>query len=150
MFRKFLESYIDVCNNIVTEAANSVLMFEAGEQAAMDIKTIRIEDIQKEFENEGILISVEISEKKATFHVKGLPLCGKKCIFCNMLRGFLGGLQENTLIHVITAKKAQNVLLRGQTNVLSWRSWLNEYKLFTWFRWKQKYQIFNRVFILKE
>jgi len=113
LFRKFLESYIDVCNNIVTEAANSVLMFEAGEQAAMDIKTIRIEDIQKEFENEGILISVEISEKKATFHVKGLPLCGKKCIFCNMLRGFLGGLARKHLDTRYYCKKGAECLIEG-------------------------------------
>ncbi len=111
MFRKFLESYIDVCNNIVTEAANSVLMFEAGEQAAMDIKTIRIEDIQKEFENEGILISVEISEKKATFHVKGLPLRGKKCVFCNMLRGFLGGLARKHLDTRYYCKKGAECLI---------------------------------------
>lgn len=69
MFRRFLESYIDVCNNIVTEAANSVLMFEAGEQAAMDIKTTRIDDIHKEFERDGIKTSIEISEKKS--HIPG-------------------------------------------------------------------------------
>ena len=50
MFQRFLESYIQVCNNIITEAANSVLMFEAGEQAAFEIGTNKIDDISKEFE----------------------------------------------------------------------------------------------------
>lgn len=113
MFRKFLESYIDVCNNIVTEAANSVLMFEAGEQAALDIKTIRIEDIRKEFENEGIMISVEISEKKVAFHVKGLPLRGKKCIFCDILRGFFGGLARKHLDTRYYCKKGAECLIEG-------------------------------------
>jgi len=38
---------------IVTEAANSVLMFEAGEQAALMIKTLKIEDVNREFEKRG-------------------------------------------------------------------------------------------------
>ena len=119
MFRKFLESYIEVCNNIVTEAANSVLMFEAGEQAAMSIKTIKIEDINREFEKDGITTSIEISEKKVTFHVKGLPLLGNRCKYCDILRGFFGGLARSTLTPDFTAKKAQNVLLKGGTGVHS-------------------------------
>ncbi|SNQ60314.1 hypothetical protein [Candidatus Methanoperedens nitratireducens] len=65
MFRRFLEAYVDVCNNVVTNAANAVLMFEAGEQAAMDIKTSKIEDIQQEFEKDGVKVTFEISEKKS-------------------------------------------------------------------------------------
>lgn len=97
MFRRFLESYIDVCNNIVTEAANAVLMFEAGEQAAMDLKTSKVEDITKEFEKDGVKVSIEVSEKKVTFFVKGLPLIGKKCKYCNILRGFFGGIARKHL-----------------------------------------------------
>lgn len=113
MFRKFLESYIDVCNNIVTEAANSVLMFEAGEQAAMDIKTLKIEDIQKEFEKEGIITSIEISEKKVTFHVENLPLKGKKCMLCDILRGFFGGLARKHIDTRYYCKKGGECLLEG-------------------------------------
>lgn len=97
MFRRFLESYIDVCNNIVTESANSVLMFDAGEQAAMDIRTSKIDDVKEEFEKEGITVSVEVSEKKVIFHVKGLPLKDDRCVFCDLLRGFFGGLARKHL-----------------------------------------------------
>ena len=97
MFRRFLESYIDVCNNIVTEAANSVLMFEAGEQAAMSAKTTKIEDIIREFEKDGITVPIEKSEKKVTFRVKGLPLEGKECKYCDILRGFYGGIARKHL-----------------------------------------------------
>ncbi len=113
MFRKFLESYIDVCNNIVTEAANSVLMFEAGELAAMDIKTIKIEDIQKEFEKDGIITSIEISEKKVTFHIKGLPFRDKKCTYCDILRGFFGGLARKHIDPRYYCKKGAECLLEG-------------------------------------
>lgn len=113
-----MESYIDVCNNIVTEAANSVLMFEAGEQAAMDIKTIKIEDIQKEFEKDGIITSIEISEKKVTFHVKGLPFRGKKCIYCDILRGFFGGLARKHIDPRYYCKKGAECLLEGGTQCI--------------------------------
>lgn len=113
MFRRFLESYIDVCNNIVTEAANSVLMFEAGEQAAMDIKTARIEDVEKEFEKDGIKISFEISEKKVTFHVRGLPFSGKKCKYCDILRGFFGGLARKHIDPRYYCKKGAECLIEG-------------------------------------
>ena len=113
-----MESYIDVCNNIVTEAANSVLMFEAGEQAAMDIKTIKIEDIQKEFEKDGIITSIEISEKKVTFHVKGLPFRGKKCIYCDILRGFFGGLAREHIDPRYYCKKGAECLLEGGTQCI--------------------------------
>jgi len=91
LFKRFLEAYIDVCNNIVTEAANSVLMFEAGEQAAVNLKYDRIEDICSEFEKDEIKISIEKSEKKVLFRVKGLVF-DKKCKYCDLLRGFFGGL----------------------------------------------------------
>ncbi len=79
MFKEFLESYIDVCSNIVTEEANSALMFEAGEEAAINTKTLKIEDFNREFEKDGVSASIEISGKKVTFHVKGLPITGNKC-----------------------------------------------------------------------
>lgn len=113
MFKKFLESYIEVCNNIVTEAANSVLMFEAGEQAAMSIKTEKIEDIQIEFEKDGIITSVEISDKKIIFHVKGIPFKGKKCMYCDILRGFFGGLARKHLDTRFYCKKGAECLLEG-------------------------------------
>lgn len=113
MFKRFLESYIEVCNNIVTEAANSVLMFEAGEQAAMDIKTSKIEDIYKEFEKEGIITSIEIDDKKVIFHVKGLSFKGKKCIYCDLLRGFFGGLARKHLDPRYYCKKGTECLLEG-------------------------------------
>lgn len=113
MFKKLLESYIEVCNNIVTEAANAVLMFEAGEQAAFEIKTSKIEDIQKEFEKDGIITSVEVADKKVTFHVKGLPFKGKKCLYCDILRGFFGGLARKHLDTRFYCKKGAECLLEG-------------------------------------
>lgn len=113
MFKKFLESYIDVCNNIVTEAANSVLMFEAGEQAAMDVRTAKIEDVTRELEKDGIITSVEISEKKVTFHVKGLAFKGKKCLYCDILRGFFGGLARKHIDPRYYCKKGEECLLEG-------------------------------------
>ena len=113
MFRRFLESYIDVCNNIVTEAANSVLMFEAGEQAAMDIKTTKIDDIHKEFERDGIKTSIEISEKKVTFHVEGLTFRDKKCTYCDILRGFFGGLARKHIDGRYYCKKGGECILEG-------------------------------------
>lgn len=117
MFKKFLESYIEVCNNIVTEAANSVLMFEAGEQAAMSIKTEKIEDIQREFEKDGIITSVEISDKKIIFHVKGMPFKDKKCMYCDILRGFFGGLARKHLDTRFYCKKGAECLLEGGRGV---------------------------------
>ncbi len=113
MFKKFLESYIDVCNNIVTEAANSVLMFEAGEQAAMNTKTLKIEDINREFEKDGITTTVEISDKKVTFHVKGLPLIGNKCKYCDILRGFFGGLARKHLDQRYYCRRGAECVLEG-------------------------------------
>ncbi len=113
MFRRFLESYIDVCNNVVTNAANAVLMFEAGEQAAMDLKTSKLEDIQKEFEQDGIKVTFEISEKKVLFRVKGLPLKGKKCTYCDILRGFFGGIARKHIDNRFYCKKGAECVLEG-------------------------------------
>ncbi|NJD77105.1 MAG: hypothetical protein FIB08_08435 [Candidatus Methanoperedens sp.] len=113
MFRRFLDSYIDVCNNIVTESANSVLMFEAGEQAAMDLKTSKIEDISAEFEKDGIKVSVEMAEKKVIFRVKGLPLSGKKCKYCDILRGFYGGIARKHLDTRYYCKKGAECAIEG-------------------------------------
>ncbi len=118
MYRRFLESYIDVCNNIVTESANSVLMFEAGEQAAMDIKTTRLEDIQKEFEKDGVNISIEVSEKKVSFRVKGLPLKDKKCTYCDILRGFFGGITRKHIDARYYCKKGAECALEGSDECL--------------------------------
>jgi len=110
LFRQFLEAYVDVCNNVVTSSANAVLMFEAGEQAAMDVKTTKIEDIQKEFEKDGVKVTIEPSEKKVTFRVKGLPLRGKKCTYCDLLRGFFGGVARKHLDNRYYCKKADCAL----------------------------------------
>ncbi len=118
MFRRFLESYIDVCNNIVTESANSVLMFEAGEQAAMDIKTSKIEDIKKEFEKDDISITIELAEKKVTFRVKGLPFSGKKCKYCDIMRGFLGGISRKHIDTRYYCKKGEECALEGSDECL--------------------------------
>ncbi len=118
MFRRFLESYIDVCNNIVTESANSVLMFEAGEQAAMDIKTSKIEDIKKEFEKDGIIVSIEAAEKKVIFRVKGLPFSGKKCKFCDIMRGFFGGISRKHIDTRFYCKKGEECVLEGSEECL--------------------------------
>ena len=113
MFRRFLEAYVDVCNNVVTSAANSVLMFEAGEQAAMELKTSKIEDIQREFEKDDIKVAIEISEKKVEFRVKGLPLRGKKCPYCDILRGFFGGIARKHLDTRYYCKKAAECIVEG-------------------------------------
>jgi len=118
LFRRFLESYVDVCNNIVTEAANNVLMFEAGEQAALNIRTLKIEDINVEFVKEGISISLEISEKKIIFHVKGLPLTGKKCMYCDILRGFFGGLSKKHFDPRFYCKKSGECILEGASECI--------------------------------
>ncbi len=113
MFRRFLEAYVDVCNNVVTNAANSVLMFEAGEQAAMDLKTSKLEDIQKEFEQDGVKVTFEVSEKKVTFRVKGLPLKGKKCTYCDILRGFFGEIARKHIDNRYYCKKGAECVLEG-------------------------------------
>jgi len=113
LYRRFLESYVEVCNNIVTEAANTVLMFEAGEQAALSIRTLKIEDINSEFEKDGITTSIEISERKIIFHVKGLPLSGKKCGYCDILRGFFGGLSRKHFDPRFYCKKSGECILEG-------------------------------------
>lgn len=112
MFRRFLEAYIDVCNNIVTESANSVLMFEAGEQAALNLKFDRIEDSLREFEKDKIIISVEKSEKKILYRVKGLGL-DKKCKYCDLLRGFFGGLSRKHFDPRYNCKKGNECALEG-------------------------------------
>jgi predicted hydrocarbon binding protein len=104
---------MEVCNNIVTEAANTVLMFEAGEQAALSIRTHKLEDIKAEFEKVGITTSIEISEKKIIFHVEGLPLSGKKCLFCDILRGFFGGISRKHIDARFYCKKSGECLLEG-------------------------------------
>lgn len=88
-------------------------MFEAGEQAAMDIKTTRIEDVEKDFEKDGIKISFEISEKKVIFHVRGLPFSGKKCKYCDILRGFFGGLARKHIDPRYYCKKGAECLIEG-------------------------------------
>ncbi|MDO8726254.1 MAG: hypothetical protein Q7J35_09330 [Candidatus Methanoperedens sp.] len=112
MFRRFLEAYIEVCNNIVTEAANSVLMFEAGEQAAVNLKYDRIEDSCSEFEKVEIKISIEKSEKKVLFRVKGLVL-DKKCKYCDLLRGFFGGLARKHYDPRYYCKKGNECAIEG-------------------------------------
>lgn len=104
---------MDVCNNIVTEAANTVLMFEAGEQAALNIRTQKLEDIKAEFEKVGITISIEISEKKIIFHVKNLPLSGKKCMYCDILRGFFGGICRKHFDPRFYCRKSGECILEG-------------------------------------
>ena len=104
---------MEVCNNIVTEAANSVLMFEAGEQAALMIRTLKIEDVNREFEKEGITITIEVSEKKVIFHVKGLPFSGNKCRYCDILRGFFGGLSRKHLDTRYYCKKGEVCMIKG-------------------------------------
>ena len=112
MFRRFLEAYIEVCNNVVTEAANSVLMFEAGEQAVVNLKYDRIEDSCSEFEKDLIKISVEKSEKKVLFRVKGLVL-DKKCKYCDLLRGFFGGLARKHFDPRYYCKKGTECAFEG-------------------------------------
>jgi predicted hydrocarbon binding protein len=114
LFRRFLESYVEVCNNIVTEAANNVLMFEAGEQAALSIRTLKIEDINAVFAKEGITTSIEITDKKITFHVKGLPISGKKCRYCDILRGFFGGISKKHVDPRFYCRKRGECILEGQ------------------------------------
>ncbi len=114
MFRRFLESYVEVCNNIVTEAANSVLMFEAGEQATMNIRTQKLEDINKEFEKEGITTSIEISDKRVIFHVRGLPISGKKCRYCDILRGFFGGISRKHIDARYYCIKGEDCIIEGK------------------------------------
>ena len=118
LFRRFLESYVDVCNNIVTEAANSVLMFEAGEQAALNIKTLKLEDINREFEKEGVTISIEKSEKKVIFHLKGLPVVGNKCRYCDILRGFFGGLSKKHIDARYYCKKSDECIIKGEAECI--------------------------------
>src|SRR5574341_1373012 len=88
-------------------------MFEAGEKAAFDLKTSKIEDISNEFEKDGIKVSVELSEKKVTFRVKGLPLYGKKCPYCDLLRGFFGGIARKHLDPRYYCKKGTECVLEG-------------------------------------
>ncbi len=112
MFRRFLEAYIEVCNNIVTEAANSVLMFEAGEQAAVNLRYDRIEDSCSEFEKDEIEISIEKTEKKIIFRVKGLVF-NKKCEYCDLLRGFFGGLARKHFDPRYYCKKGTECPIEG-------------------------------------
>jgi predicted hydrocarbon binding protein len=109
---------VEVCNNIVTEAANNVLMFEAGEQAALSLRTLKIEDINVEFEKVGITTSIEISEKKIIFHVKSLPLLGKKCKYCDILRGFFGGLSKKHVDSRFYCRKSGECILEGASECI--------------------------------
>jgi len=118
LFRRFLESYVEVCNNIVTEAANTVLMFEAGEQAALSIRTVKIEDIKDVFAKEGITTSIEMSEKKIIFHLKGLPISGKKCRYCDILRGFFGGISKKHVDPRFYCRKSGECILEGQNECI--------------------------------
>ncbi len=112
MFRRFLESYIEVCNNIVTESANSVMMFEAGEQTAMNLKYDRMEDCLVEFEKDGVEISIERSEGKVIFRIKGLVL-HKKCRYCDLLRGFFGELARKYINQKYYCKKGTECAEEG-------------------------------------
>jgi predicted hydrocarbon binding protein len=118
LYRRFLESYVEVCNNIVTEAANTVLMFEAGEQAALNIRTMKIEDINAEFAKVGVTTSIEISEKKIIFHLKGLPLSGKKCTYCDILRGFFGGLSKKHFDARFYCRKSGECIMEGASECI--------------------------------
>lgn len=113
-----MESYVEVCNNIVTEAANTVLMFEAGEQAALSIRTLKIEDINDVFAKEGINTSIELTEKKIIFHVKGLPISGKKCRYCDILRGFFGGISKKHVDPRFYCRKSGECILEGETECI--------------------------------
>jgi predicted hydrocarbon binding protein len=88
-------------------------MFEAGEQAALSIKTLKIEDINIEFAKEGITTSIEKYEKKIIFHIKGLPLSGKKCIYCDILRGFFGGISKKHVDPRFYCRKSGECVLEG-------------------------------------
>jgi len=88
-------------------------MFEAGEQAALNIKTSKLEDINREFEKEGITISIQRSEKKVIFHVKGLPVMGNKCRYCDILRGFFGGLSRKHIDTRYYCKKGEECIIKG-------------------------------------
>ena len=109
---------MEVCNNIVTEAANTVLMFEAGEQAALNIRTLKLEDINVEFAKEGITTSIERSEKKIIFHVKGLLLSGKKCEYCDIFRGFFGGLSKKHIDSRFYCRKSGECILKGASECI--------------------------------
>ena len=113
MFKVFLESYIDVCNNIVTESANAVLMFEAGEQSAFNIKTSKIEDITEEFKKIGLTIFIKRDEKKVTFHLKGLTFTRKGCQYCDILRGFFGGMARKHIDTRYYCKKGAECVVEG-------------------------------------
>ncbi len=113
MFKVFLESYIDVCNYIVTESANAVLMFEAGEQSASNITTSKIEDITEEFVKIGLTIIIERTEKKVTFHVKGLKFTGKGCLYCDIFRGFFGGIARKHLDPGYYCRKRTECVIEG-------------------------------------
>ncbi len=112
MFRRFLEAYIEVCNNIITESANSVLMFEAGEQAAVNLKYDRIEDDLSEFEKYNIKVSIERSENSVLFRVKGLVF-DKKCNYCDLLRGFFGEIARKHINMKYYCKKRTECIKEG-------------------------------------
>ncbi len=112
MFRRFLEAYIEVCNNIITESANSVLMFEAGELAAANLKYERIEDNLSEFEKDNIKVSIERSENSVLFKVKGLVF-DKKCNYCDLLRGFFGELARKHINMKYYCKKRTECIKEG-------------------------------------
>ena len=112
MFKIFLETYVDVCNNIVTEAANSVLMFEAGEQVAANLKFDNIEDSLKEFEKDNVKISFEKSEKKVFFRVKGLNV-HKKCNYCDLLRGYFSELSRKHIDPKYFCNKGPECIIEG-------------------------------------
>jgi len=112
LFRRFLESYIKVCNDIVTESANSVLMFEAGETAARMIETTKIDDIAAEFEKEGLKVVIDISEKKVVFHLKGIA-CNKECNYCDILRGFFGAMARKHINPGYYCKKGTKCAIQG-------------------------------------
>jgi len=97
----------------MTESSNSVLMFEAGEQAAFAIRTNKIDDIIKEFEKIGINITIEVSENKIIFHITGFSLKANKCKYCDLLRGFFGGLAKKHLDARYYCKKGSECIIEG-------------------------------------
>ncbi|MDP3105332.1 MAG: hypothetical protein Q8M95_12095 [Candidatus Methanoperedens sp.] len=78
----------------------------------MNLKYDRIEDSCREFEKDKIIISIEKSDKKVSFRVKGLGF-DKKCKYCDLLRGFFGGLARKHIDPRYYCKKGTECALEG-------------------------------------
>ncbi len=94
MFKELLDSYIEVCNEIITSSANSVILFEAGERAAGGMKIKSFEELKKFFEIANIRVSCERTDNKVVFSVSGLQHDKEQCYF-NLLKGFFGEIARN-------------------------------------------------------